>query len=189
MNGATTVLLVDDELPIRESIENVMRRDRRVVLLTAESGAHALKILQERRAVEGAEVAVLISDYQMPLMNGLELMEAVRGRYPLVIRILLSARIDLNEVTDAFNRGLIFRFLAKPCPPEEFSAAVHAGVRASQALIQSDNLMRRYEELKAHVEHLGRAVLATSLALRHDSQIAQDGELLLQSLSGANRNG
>ena len=134
-------------------------------------------------ALEEQEFDVVISDFKMPGINGLQLMEQVRSRYPDTIRILLSGQVDLTEVTRAFNTGLIAQFLVKPWrDDEELISAVQLAARSRKALVQSRALLVQYQDLREQMDSLGHAVTATCLALRHDSAVAQDGEFLRRSI-------
>lgn len=178
MTWRARVLVVDDEAGIRESIQHLLFDEEWVELLLAEDGPSALKTLEEE------EVDVIVSDYNMPGMNGLQLMERARRMHPDMIRILLSGRVDLQEVAAAFNNGLIARFIVKPWgDDQELIATLRTAIRNRQSLVESRRLVDQYETLKAQVDRLGQAVLANYLALRHDRLLAQDGEFLRRQLN------
>jgi CheY-like chemotaxis protein len=90
---------------------------------TALSGAEALKVLKE---LGGA--AVVVSDMRMPDMDGATLLHHVMSVFPEATRILLTGEPGRDAAVDAVNKAHIFRFLTKPCPPDQLKAAVEAGV-------------------------------------------------------------
>jgi EAL domain-containing protein (putative c-di-GMP-specific phosphodiesterase class I)/CheY-like chemotaxis protein len=102
-----TLLIVDDEGGVRNALQRTLRRDGYRILLAA-GGAEALELLAEH------PVQVIISDQRMPHMSGTEFLERVRQLHPDTLRIILSGYTDLGVVTDAVNRGAVFRFLTKP---------------------------------------------------------------------------
>ena len=76
--------------------------------LTAGSPLEAFEVLAKH------PVQVILSDQRMPDMSGTEFFSRVRQLYPDTIRIVLTGYTDLDSVTDAINRGAIYKFLTKP---------------------------------------------------------------------------
>ncbi len=115
------VLCVDDESRIVEGLVLHLRKDYEVH--TALDGNEALKILKELGGV-----AVVVSDMRMPGMDGATLLHHVLSVYPDTTRILLTGEPGRDAAMNAVNKAHIFRFLTKPCPPEQLKAAVEEGV-------------------------------------------------------------
>jgi CheY-like chemotaxis protein len=115
------VLCVDDEERVVQGLALTLRKAYEVH--TALSGAEGLKILRE---TGGA--AVVISDMRMPEMDGAAFLHHVMHSYPDATRMLLTGEPGRDSAIAAVNRAQIFRFLAKPCPPEELLRALEAGV-------------------------------------------------------------
>jgi response regulator RpfG family c-di-GMP phosphodiesterase len=129
------VLCVDDEVRVIEGLVLHLRKD--YVVHTALSGEAALKVLQQ---IGGA--AVVISDMRMPGMDGATLLHQVMTRYPDATRILLTGEPGRDAAIAAVNRANIFRFLTKPCPPDQLRAAIEAGlnqyrlIRAERSILK-----------------------------------------------------
>jgi response regulator RpfG family c-di-GMP phosphodiesterase len=121
------VLCVDDESRVVEALVLNLRKDYEVH--TALSGDEALRKLRE---MKGA--AVVVSDMRMPGMDGATLLQRVRQDYPGATRILLTGEAGRDVAVLAVNKGQIFRYLTKPCPPEELRAAIEAGVSQHRLL-------------------------------------------------------
>ncbi|MFZ2853055.1 MAG: EAL domain-containing protein [Rhodocyclaceae bacterium] len=102
-----TLLIVDDENNILQALKRVLRHGG-YEILTAGSAREGFDLLA-RHAVQ-----VILSDQRMPEMNGTEFLSRVRELYPDTIRIVLSGYTDLETITNAVNRGAIYRFLTKP---------------------------------------------------------------------------
>jgi len=102
-----TLLLVDDEENILHSLVRVLRSEG-YHILTATDGEQALQILASN------EVQVILSDQRMPGMSGSEMLSHAKELYPETVRMILSGYADLASVTDAINRGNIYKFLIKP---------------------------------------------------------------------------
>ena len=65
------------------------------------------------------EVQVVLSDQRMPAMSGTDFLSEVKSLYPDTVRLVLSGYTDLAAVTEAINRGAIYRFLTKPWVDEQ----------------------------------------------------------------------
>jgi diguanylate cyclase (GGDEF)-like protein len=111
-DGAPTLLLVDDEPNILRALTRTLRRDG-YRILTAGSARQAFELLAEN------EVQVVLSDQRMPAMSGTDFLGEVKSLYPDTVRLVLSGYTDLAAVTEAINRGAIYRFLTKPWVDEQ----------------------------------------------------------------------
>jgi response regulator RpfG family c-di-GMP phosphodiesterase len=78
---------------------------------------------------EQGPYAVIVSDMQMPGMNGLELLIKVETKVPDSVRIMLTGNADQKTAVDAVNCGHIFRFLTKPCEVETLAQVLKAGLK------------------------------------------------------------
>ena len=117
-----TVLFVDDEEKVLRSL-NIGLRDEPYHKLFARSCKEALEILQRE------EVHVIVTDMRMPEMTGLELLRTVKEEYPHIIRMVLSAYMQITTLLTAINQGEIFRYITKPWKlEEEFKPAVRQAI-------------------------------------------------------------
>jgi response regulator RpfG family c-di-GMP phosphodiesterase len=115
------VLCVDDEPQILQGLMLHLRRQYKVV--TAEGAAAALKLVAESNPP-----AVVVSDMRMPGMDGAALLKRMLELHPESTRILLTGEPSRDSAATAVNEGQIFRFLTKPCSPDDLRAAVEAGM-------------------------------------------------------------
>jgi thioredoxin reductase (NADPH) len=117
----TAIVTVDDDPGVSRAVARDLRRrygeEHRIV--RAESGDAALDALRQMR-LRGDEVAVIVADYRMPAMNGIEFLERAIELYPLARRVLLTAYADTGAAIDAINVVDLDHYLLKPWdPPEE----------------------------------------------------------------------
>lgn len=117
-----TLLFVDDEKRVLSSMRAMFRRDYHVFV--ADNGQDALRIIDRER------IDVVISDQRMPKMTGVELLCAVKEQAPSVMRILLTGYADLEAIEASINEGEVFRYLMKPCPPDDLKKAIALAVEA-----------------------------------------------------------
>ncbi|MBI2511445.1 MAG: response regulator [Opitutae bacterium] len=121
------LLIVDDDANLLAAFQRNLRKQ--FSFDTALSGAEALQLLETK-----GPYAVVLADMNMPGMKGIELLERVRQRAPDTVRMMLTGNADQQTAVDAVNRGEVFRFLNKPCPPETLVPALEAALRAYELL-------------------------------------------------------
>ncbi len=115
------ILTVDDDPAVSRAVSRDLRRKYgdRYRIVRADSGESALEALREIK-LRGEQVAVLVADYRMPQMNGIQFLEAAMDLFPLARRILLTAYADTEAAIDAINLVDVDHYLLKPWnPPEE----------------------------------------------------------------------
>lgn len=145
------VLCVDDDANILAGLQRQLRRHYR--LETAQSPEKALDLLQGN-----ASFAVIVSDFRMPGMDGVQFLARARERTPDSVRIMLTGHADLDTAIQAVNEGNIFRLLTKPCPNLTLTKAIDAGV-------DQYNLVRSERELLEKTLAGSVKILADVLAL------------------------
>ncbi|MFF3936859.1 FAD-dependent oxidoreductase [Streptomyces phaeofaciens] len=117
----TVILTVDDDPGVSRAVARDLRRryGASYRIVRAESGESALDALRELK-LRGDPVAVILADYRMPQMNGIEFLEQALDVYPGARRVLLTAYADTNAAIDAINVVDLDHYLLKPWdPPEE----------------------------------------------------------------------
>jgi len=115
------ILTVDDDPSVSRAVARDLRRQygEGYRIVRAESGQQALDALREIK-LRGEQVAVLLADYRMPGMSGIEFLEQAMDLFPLARRILLTAYADTDAAIQAINVVDLDHYLLKPWdPPEE----------------------------------------------------------------------
>jgi len=118
MPAEINVLCVDDEPNVLNAVKRVLASESCKVH-TAESVEQGLNVLKSI-----APVQVVISDYRMPEMNGIEFLKQVRSAWPDTVRMVLSGYADAGMIISAINEGQIYKFIPKPWNAEELQIAV-----------------------------------------------------------------
>ncbi|HTU18601.1 MAG TPA: hybrid sensor histidine kinase/response regulator [Gemmataceae bacterium] len=124
-----TLLIVDDEPDVVQSLRDLLRREYNV--LGATHAREAMRLLHEQ------PVHVVMSDQRMPDISGVEFLRMVRRDCPDAIRLLFTGYADIKAVIGAINEGHVYRYITKPWDPEELRTVLH------QAAEQYDLLQER----------------------------------------------
>ncbi|MRR53737.1 MAG: response regulator [Deltaproteobacteria bacterium] len=146
MTETVRILFIDDETNILRALERVFL-DEEYEILTAGSAGEALEILASVSPVQ-----VVVSDYRMPLMNGVELLRTVREKWPETIRAILSGYADTEAVVSAINDGQIYRFIPKPWNDTELRMTIAAALKQYQRLrkeiLYAENMQKKIDDLE-----------------------------------------
>jgi response regulator RpfG family c-di-GMP phosphodiesterase len=130
------VLLVDDEPNILSGFNRHLRNE--FELATAAGGEIALQALTDQ-----GPFAVIVSDMQMPGMNGIQLLAEFEKRAPETVRIMLTGNADQGTAAQAINSGHIFRFLTKPCTPEDLARTITDALAQHRLITAEKELLQR----------------------------------------------
>nr|WP_221383061.1 FAD-dependent oxidoreductase [Actinoplanes polyasparticus] len=119
--GHPAILTVDDDPAVSRAIARDLRRryGDQYRIVRASSAAEALEALRELK-LRGGRVAVILADYRMPQVNGIEFLEQAMDLFPNARRALLTAYADTDAAIQAINVVDVDHYLLKPWdPPEE----------------------------------------------------------------------
>jgi EAL domain-containing protein (putative c-di-GMP-specific phosphodiesterase class I)/ActR/RegA family two-component response regulator/GGDEF domain-containing protein len=125
--ASRTLLLVDDEENVLRALQRVFRRDGYRVLA-------ASRVQEAFELLASNEVQVIVSDQRMNDVSGTEFLGRVKELYPRTVRLILSGYTDLATVTEAINKGAIYRFLTKPWDEEDLRHHIREAFRTWEGL-------------------------------------------------------
>lgn len=146
------ILFVDDEEFVLRALKRLFMDDS-YTILTASSGEEGLEIIKEE------EPQVIVSDYRMPRMNGIEFLRKAYIRKPDAVRIVLSGYADTAIVVAAINEGQIYKLIPKPWNDDELKISISNSVDryllykrnlelTHELIDKNEELIRVNEELK-----------------------------------------
>jgi len=144
-----TVLVVDDEPAVLQAIRRACVDESFDVVL-AGNGSEALAIMA------GRPVALIISDFRMPGMNGAELLRRVKDRHVQTIRILLTGAADMDVVNKAIEDGIIYKFVTKPWNDNDLKMTIRLGLSQFDLLRENRRLKQISSDQKKELERLHR---------------------------------
>lgn len=119
------LLIVDDESGSRDALRRAVRNDFEVI--EASSAEDALKILGEIK-----DVAIVVSDEEMPGQKGIDFLGRVKLEFPSVVRVILSGKIDLEDMMRAVNGAHVHRFILKPWETDFLRLQLQEAVQISK---------------------------------------------------------
>ncbi len=143
------ILVVDDEADLEVLIKQKFRRQIRegkYEFLFAENGIQALQQLQEHQDID-----IVLSDINMPEMDGLTLLVKMNEANPLVKAVIVSAYGDMENIRVAMNRGA-FDFLCKPVDFEDLEVTMLKTLRHVEQLRQTLKAIKENDILRMYVD-------------------------------------
>jgi two-component system probable response regulator PhcQ len=120
-----TVVIVDDEPHVLNALGRLLRGEN-YSLSTTTNPTDVIDVVRR------TPVSLIISDYEMPELNGIELLKTVKAISPETIRVILTGKADMKATVQAINEGEVFRFITKPWDDEDLKITVR------HALMQYD---------------------------------------------------
>lgn len=169
------ILFVDDEPELLAGLSRNMRSEHFDVT-TAQSGDLALDLM--RRA---GPFAVVVSDLNMPGMDGVTLLRMARESFPETVRVLFTGQPDLDRAIAAVNEGAIFRFVTKPCPRVVLALTLKGAVEQHR-LITAERVLLE-QTLRGSIEALTDVLgLASPMAFGRATRLRQSVSLAISAV-------
>ncbi len=121
------ILFVDDEIDLLQGLRRMLRGMRNVWSMSfASSGEEALNLMAD------IDIDVIVSDLQMPGMDGIELLRTIREQHPNCIRIVLSGQSNIETVMHLV--GIAHQYLSKPCDTELLKSTIKRSCTLREAV-------------------------------------------------------
>ncbi|MDT9339805.1 response regulator [Trichodesmium erythraeum 21-75] len=143
---SSKILVVDDEPDFESLIIRSFRKkikQKELDFIFATNGIEALEILSE-----GVNIDIVLTDINMPLMDGLTLLDNLRVFYPDIKAVIVSAYDDLDKIRSAMNRGA-FDFLTKPIDFQDLEITIQKTLENVQQLKENKRLKQEKHEAEA----------------------------------------
>jgi len=136
MSCSNKILFVDDEETVLSGFQVTLGRSFEITV--SSSVTEALEIFKEQ-----GPFAVLVSDFQMPVMNGAEFLQKIRELDKEVVTMLLTGAANFENVSETVHRGQIFRLLGKPCPAEKMKEHIEAALRQYELIRAEKDMLEQ----------------------------------------------
>ena len=136
MSCSNKILFVDDEDTILAGFQLTLGRSFEISV--SSSVTEALEVFKEQ-----GPFAAIVSDFQMPIMNGAEFLQKIRELDKEVVTMLLTGAANFENVSEAVHRGQIFRLLGKPCPAEKMKEHIEAALRQYELIRAEKDMLEQ----------------------------------------------
>jgi two-component system probable response regulator PhcQ len=141
------ILIVDDEIKVLNAIQRTLRKEPYTVL-TAESAEEGLKILEAR------DINLVVSDYNMPMVNGLEFLQNVRTLHPHILTIMLTGQAELQIAVQAINEAGVYKFIQKPWNNDDLRITLLRALESIDLASERDRLVQKVKSRDAILQDL-----------------------------------
>ena len=139
------LLFVDDEDNVLKSLRRLFQ-DEEYEIHTATNGFDAIKLMDKH------EFSLILSDYRMPELNGVEFLRLAKEKFPDTIRMILTGFADVEVTISAINKGEVYKFIEKPWKKEDLKVQIKKAIEHYELLNERKELLekikRQNEELK-----------------------------------------
>jgi len=168
------ILCVDDEPKVLRGLRRQLHDKFELEL--AEGPERALELLES-----AGPFGVVLADMRMPVMDGAQLLAEVRRLYPDTVRMMLTGNSDLLTAIRAVNEGNIFRFLNKPCAPEDLVRALGDGLEQYRLVCAEREILE--QTLNGCVKVMSEALsLANPRSFRNTNELKELAEEVARAL-------
>ncbi len=146
---SSTIMVVDDEKMITTTLSTMFKLMLKQNVITYNDASLAL----ECRELEEQKVDLIITDFMMPRMNGLEFLRSVKERCPDTVSILLTGYADKENAIRSINEVGLYYYLEKPWDNNDLIKVVKNGLEKKSL---QDDLRKKYRELEASNNEISR---------------------------------
>ncbi|MEO6893675.1 MAG: adenylate/guanylate cyclase domain-containing protein [Ginsengibacter sp.] len=168
------ILVVDDESDLEILIKQKFRqkiRDKKYTFVFAENGKNALEMIKENEDVD-----IILSDINMPVMDGLTLLSKLKEQNSLIKSVIVSAYGDMQNIRTAMNRGA-FDFITKPVDFEDLELTMEKTIRQVNQMRETMKAIKENNILKMYVDQtvlnfMGGREFETSLVANETIEVS-----------------
>lgn len=173
------ILVVDDEKEYLVALRRILEHSKQFKsrIETVESGEEALDKLKKQ------EFDIVLSDYRMPKMTGVELLTKVKDRYPNTLRMLITGYTDVNTAKEAINKAEVNNYIEKTWDSKEIALTIDEALKRKverEAIKKEDThsvpkALKLVHQLQKDVSNISQGKIITEMPkLRCEFNSVQD---------------
>jgi DNA-binding NtrC family response regulator len=178
-NQGVSILVVDDEFSVRDSLYNWFKNEGYRVD-TAENGMEALRKLQE------GPWDIALVDIKMPGMDGMELQRHIKKIDSTIILIIITAYATVDTAVEAMKEGA-YDYLSKPIDPDKLSILIRNAVNQRRLIAENIQLKQKVEELSLQNEIVGDSPQIKKILEMIDTVARTDATVMIRGESGTGK--
>jgi len=141
------ILIVDDEKMILNAIKRTLRSEN-YTTLTAQSGDEGLMLL------ENHDVELVVSDYNMPGMSGLDFLKRVKKDYPHILTIMLTGHAEIEIAINAINEAGVYKFILKPWEDADLKITIRRALESLELIKERNSLAKQVKDKDIILQNL-----------------------------------
>lgn len=163
------ILIVDDEPANLRTLDRLFNNEYDVI--TAGSGAEGLHHLMVH------DVALIITDYRMPAMTGIEFLKKAAEMRSSTVRVILTGYTDVDALVESINSGVVYKYITKPWSNHDLQQTVKRAIHHYETLKAQYRLTQVNERLEVRVKSAIRGFvnLATEMLEIKNPKLVEHG--------------
>ena len=173
------VLVVDDEPAVVTSLQKVLVREG-LTVLTASNGRQALEVVRDEA------VAVVITDFQMPEMSGLDLLRSLKAITPETEVILITAHGTIEMAVNAMKQGA-YDFVVKPFKRHDIVRGVRRALEKQRLVLENRQLRAELDRTLGHRQIIGQSLVMQEMLDLVEQVASSSAAVLLTGESGTGK--
>lgn len=154
-NSNKTIVIVDDEDMVLKSLNSLLTLETDYKVKTFISAKEALEFLEKN------DVAVIVSDYLMPEMDGISFLAEAKKVKPEVPRIILTGYADKENAIKAINEVGLFQYIEKPWSNDDLLIILRNGIEKKRLMSKIDEKIIEINKAYTELQDLQREIVKT----------------------------
>lgn len=142
-----TILIVDDEEQVLKALNRSLRKEN-YNIFSAIGGEEGLKLLEMR------EFDLVMSDQNMPVMDGVTFLQKVKAEQPDTLTIMLTGENDIQVAMKAINEAGVYKFIMKPWDDDDLKITIRRALESLDLTKERDTLLERVKSRDTLLKNL-----------------------------------
>ncbi len=156
-----SILIVDDDKNLLQSLKRALRKEGYILYF-------ATGVRQALEKIRTINIDMVISDYQMPGINGLRFLQGLKDSSPEILTIMMTGVEDVKVAARAINEAGVYKFIIKPWSNEDLRITIRRAVESLSIIRERDLLLRKIKSRDAALQKLEKEYPGISNVVRDE---------------------